>query len=97
MSPQNDNVLFAQSRNVLLTPSGWGGGRRTTTDDASRTGPLCGPEKGKEKADHPETGSRRAGDNRAACETAAAGAETTRRQGRGAWAARTAVESQAGR
>src|SRR5205807_7817790 len=39
MSPQNDNVLFAQSRNVLLTPSSWGGGRRTTTNDASRTGP----------------------------------------------------------
>src|SRR5438270_13764123 len=39
LSPQNDNVLFAQSRNVLLTPSSWGGGRRTTTNDASRTGP----------------------------------------------------------
>src|SRR6516165_12561585 len=36
-------MSFAQSRNVLLTPSGWGGDRRTTTDDASRTGPLGGP------------------------------------------------------
>src|SRR5262252_6079312 len=72
MSPQNDNVLFAQSRNVLLTHSVWGGGRRTTTNDASRTGPPCGPEKGKEETDHPEGGSRRAGNNRATCETTAA-------------------------
>ena len=30
MLAQNDNVLIAQSRNVLLTRSGWGGGIRNT-------------------------------------------------------------------
>jgi hypothetical protein len=33
VSPQSDNVPFVQSRNVLLTPSGWEGARRTTTDE----------------------------------------------------------------
>src|SRR2546422_9482366 len=95
VSPQNDNVLFAQSRNVLLTPSGWGGGRRTTTDDASRTGPPGGPEEGEEEADHPEAGSRRAGDHRTARETVAPGVEATRRQGRGSRPARDPIEPQA--
>jgi hypothetical protein len=30
---QSDNVLFEQSRNVLLTTPSWGDARRTTTDD----------------------------------------------------------------
>jgi hypothetical protein len=34
MSPQNDNVTFEQSRNVLLTIPSWGNARRTTTHDA---------------------------------------------------------------
>jgi len=34
VSPQNDNVPFEQSRNVLLTPPSWGNARRTTTHDA---------------------------------------------------------------
>src|SRR5438270_2386678 len=95
MSPQNDNVLFAQSRNVLLTPSSWGGGRRTTTNDASRTGPPSGPEEGEEEADHPKAGSRRTGDNGAACETVTAGVEAPGRQGCGSRPTRTSVQPQA--
>src|SRR5438270_9656128 len=95
LSPQNDNVLFAQSRNVLLTPSSWGGGRRTTTNDASRTGPPSGPEEGEEEADHPEAGSRRTGDNGAACETVTAGVEAPGRQGCGSRPTRTSVQPQA--
>ena len=78
VSPQNDNVLFAQSRNVLLTPPGWGGARRTATDDASRTGPPGGPEEGEEEADHAEGGSRRTGDHGKAREAPAA---TCKRRG----------------
>src|ERR1035441_7972122 len=51
VSPQNDNVLFAQSRNVRLTAPSLGDARRTTTDDTSRTGPPGGPEEGEEEAD----------------------------------------------
>src|ERR1039457_3828858 len=50
VSPQNDNVLFAQSRNVRLTAPSLGDARRTTTDDTSRTGPPGGPEEGEEEA-----------------------------------------------
>src|ERR1039457_7200879 len=94
LSPQNDNVLFAQSRNVLLTPPGWGGARRTTTDDASRTGPPGGPEEGEEEADHAEGGSRRTGDHGKAREAPAAATEAPWRQSRGPRAARTSVQPQ---
>src|ERR1022692_170049 len=63
LSPQNDNVLFAQSRNVLLTAPSLGDARRTTTDDTSRTGPPGGPEEGEEEADHAEGGGGRAGNH----------------------------------
>src|SRR5689334_21082172 len=92
LSPQNENVLFEQSRNVLLTPSGWGGGRRTTPDDASRKGPPGGPEKGEEEADHPKAGRGGVGDNRTACETVATGVEAARRQGGGPRFARAAIQ-----
>src|SRR5215467_4958918 len=58
VSRQNDNVLFGQSRNVLLTGSSLEGGRRTTTDDPGRTRPAGGPEEGQEEIDHPEAGRR---------------------------------------
>src|ERR1017187_1040982 len=36
LSQQSSNVLFGQSRNVLLTGSSLEGGRRTTADDPGR-------------------------------------------------------------
>src|ERR1017187_9301856 len=52
LSAQNDNVLIAQSRNVLLTGSGWGGGIRNTSHDP--TGPRSADrsEESQEGADH---------------------------------------------
>src|SRR5208283_2774908 len=70
VSRQNDNVLFGQSRNVLLTGSSLEGGQRTATDDPGRARPAGGPEEGQQETDHAEAGSR--GDRR----HGAAGAET---------------------
>ena len=42
MSQQNENVLFGQSRNVLLTGSSLGRGPRTTADDPGRARPASG-------------------------------------------------------
>src|ERR1035438_10295725 len=66
MSAQNDNVLIAQSRNVLLTGSGWGGGTRYTSHDP--TGPRSADrsEESQEGADHPASSCRRDWTNRAA-------------------------------
>ena len=36
VSRQSRNVLFGQSRNVLLTDPAWRGGQRTTTNNAGR-------------------------------------------------------------
>lgn len=46
VSQQSENVLFGQSRNVLLTGSSLGRGRRTTTDEPSRPRPAGCPEEG---------------------------------------------------
>src|ERR1700693_261767 len=62
MSQQNENVLFGQSRNVLLTGSSLERGRRTTADDPSRARPASGLEEGQEETDHAEACSR--GDRR---------------------------------
>ncbi|HTY87371.1 MAG TPA: hypothetical protein VMB80_07895, partial [Candidatus Acidoferrum sp.] len=62
LSRQNDNVLFEQSRNVLLTGSSLEVGQRTTTDDPSRARPAGGPEEGQEETDHSKAGGR--GDRR---------------------------------
>src|SRR5512144_2633281 len=62
VSRQSSNVLFGQSRNVLLTGSSLEGGRRTSADDPGRTRPAGGPEEGQEETDHPKAGSR--GDRR---------------------------------
>jgi hypothetical protein len=58
LSQQNENVLFGQSRNVLLTGSSLEGGRRTAADDPSRTRSAGGPEKSQEETDYAEAGSR---------------------------------------
>src|ERR1039458_7943220 len=92
VSPQNDNVLFAQSRNVRLTAPSWGDARRTTTDDTSRTGPPGGPEEGEEEADHAEGGSRGTGDHGKTREASAAGTEAAWRPRGGARPARTSVQ-----
>src|ERR1017187_1194996 len=78
---QNDNVLIAQSRNVLLTGSGWGGGIRNTAHDP--TGPRSADrsEKSQEGGDHPASSRRRNRANRAAYPAAARRAEARGRPG----------------
>src|ERR1022692_4683769 len=94
VSPQNDNVLFAQSRNVLLTAPSLGDARRTTTDDTSRTGPPGGPEEGEEEADHAEGGGGRAGNHGKARAVSAAGTEAAWRPSGGARSAGTSLQPQ---
>src|ERR1017187_1166255 len=74
LSQQSSNVLFGQSRNVLLTGSSLEGGRRTTADDPSRARPAGGLEKGQEETDHAEAGCR--GDRHHRAAGAATPAET---------------------
>lgn len=62
VSRQNDNVLFRQSGNVLLTGFSLEGGRRTVTDEPGRTRPAGCPEAGEEESDHAEASRR--GDRR---------------------------------
>src|ERR1039457_2490688 len=62
VSRQSDNVLFGQSRNVLLTGPSLEGGQRTATDDPSRARRAGSPEEGQEETDRPEAGRR--GDRR---------------------------------
>src|SRR5690242_969840 len=56
---QSSNVLFGQSRNVLLTTPSWGDARRTTTDDTSRKRPADYAKEGEEAADEAASGGRR--------------------------------------
>src|ERR1700692_5008418 len=81
LSQQNENVLFGQSRNVLLTGYSLEGGQRTTTDDPGRTRPAGGLEKGQEEIDHAEAGGRR--DRRHGTTGAATAAETAAERGPG--------------
>src|SRR5260370_36474218 len=62
LSQQSENVLFGQSRNVLLTESRLRGGRRTATDEPSRARPAGCPEEGEEETDYSKAGRR--GDRR---------------------------------
>src|ERR1035438_7934346 len=97
VSPQNDNVLFAQSRNVLLTGSGWGGGNRYTSHDP--TGPRSAdrPEKSQEGADHPASSRRRNRADRTACPAVAGKAEARGRPGGHSRAAGKTIQPQTGR
>src|SRR6202162_1260604 len=81
LSRQNDNVLFGQSRSVLLTGSSLEGGQRTTTDDPSRARPAGGPEEGQEETDYTEAGGR--GDRRHRTAGAATSAQTAKEGGPG--------------
>jgi hypothetical protein len=58
LSQQSENVLFGQSRNVLLTGSSLKGGRRTATDEPGRARPAGCPQAGEEESDHAEAGCR---------------------------------------
>src|SRR5437016_8589407 len=49
---QSENVVFEQSRNVVLTASSFGDAGRTTTDDSSRKRPAGGVEEGEKEPDH---------------------------------------------
>src|SRR5207249_8428504 len=46
MWQQSENVVFEQSRNVVLTAPSFGDAGRTTTDDSSRKRPAGGIEEG---------------------------------------------------
>src|ERR1035438_5180092 len=97
MSAQNDNVLIAQSRNVLLTGSGWGGGIRNTSHDP--TGPRSADrsEKSQEGGDHPASSRRRNRANRAAYPAAARRVEARGRPGGHPRAAGKTIQPQTGR
>src|ERR1022692_2504581 len=81
VSQQSSNVLFGQSRNVLLTGSSLEGGRRTTTDDPGRARPAGGLEEGQEETDHAEAGCRGDRHHRAAGAATPAEAAAERRPG----------------
>src|ERR1035438_4794782 len=81
LSQQSSNVLFGQSRNVLLTGSSLEGGRRTTTDDPGRARPAGGLEEGPEETDHAEAGCRGDRHHRAAGAATPAEAAAERRPG----------------
>src|ERR1039457_2003604 len=94
---QNDNVLIAQSRNVLLTRSGWGGGIRNTSHDPAGPRSVDRSEKGQEGANHTASGRRRDRPNRTAYPAAAGKAEKRGRPGGGPLAPGTSVQLQTGR
>src|SRR5258708_35007472 len=81
LSQQSSNVLFEQSRNVLLTGASMEGGRRTTADDPGRARPAGGFEESQEETDHAETGCRGDRHHRAAGTPAPAEAAAQRRPG----------------
>src|ERR1017187_8997132 len=81
VSQQSSNVLFGQSRNVLLTGSSLEGGRRTTADDPGRARPAGGLEEGQEETDHAEAGCRGDRHHRAAGAATPAEAAAERRPG----------------
>src|SRR5215831_11394201 len=61
MSAAHENVLIVPSRNVLLTRSGWEGGRtRSPHHEPAGTRPSGSAEKSTEEANHTMAGSRRA-------------------------------------
>src|ERR1039458_2901789 len=95
LSQQSSNVLFGQSRNVLLTGSSLEGGRRTTTDDPGRARPAGGLEEGQEETDHAEAGCRGDRHHRAAGAATPAEAAAGRRPGGNPWVGWARVQSEA--
>jgi hypothetical protein len=94
MSPQSENVLFAQSRNVLLTLAGWGVGNGPTLDDAEGARPTGSANENQEEADHAKAGSGGNPCQRAASPAHAAELEGTGRQSGRSCGARQKVESE---
>src|ERR1700683_5168826 len=90
VSLPRENVLLVPFRNVLLTGSGWGGGRhRSSPYDAAGSRPAGGTETSALTADHPKTGRRADAVHRTAREAITPEAEERGRQGgdsRAAWA-----------
>src|SRR5580698_9709042 len=96
MSAQNDNVLIAQSRNVLLTGSGWRGGIRNISHDPTGPRPADRSEESQEGADHPASSCRRDRANRTTYPPIAGKAEKGGRPGGGPRAAGKTIQPQAG-
>src|ERR1700680_1239654 len=78
---QNDNVLIAQSRNVLLTRSGWGGGNRNTSHDPTGSRSTERFEESREGAHHTPSSRRGNRANRTAHPAFASKAEQRGRPG----------------
>src|SRR6267143_697761 len=96
VSQPRENVLLVPFRKVLLTGSGWGGGKhRSSLNDAAGAGPFGGAQTSAEAAAHATAGRRAVRLHRTA--RAAAVEETQRRgrQGHNPRPAGTAVQSQA--
>src|SRR6202163_3718356 len=98
MSKPRENVLLVPFRKVLLTGSGWGGGKhRSSPHDAKGSGPFGGAQAGAEAADHSTAGRRAVRVHGTARAAAIEKAERRRRQGHPSRAARAPVQSQAER
>jgi len=96
MSAPNENVLIVPSRNVLLTGSGWRGGFRNTSHDATRPRPAGRIEESKEGSDHATASCRGTRPERTACSPAVEAFEGQRRWSLGACSTRTGVQPQVG-
>src|SRR5262245_19988907 len=93
MSAAHENVLSVPSRNVLLTRSGWEGGRtRSSHHESAGTRPSGSAEKSTEEANHTTASSRRVTAERMPGEAVVGQAARCGRPCGCAWAAPAAVE-----
>ena len=94
----SENVLLEPNRNVLLTGSGWGGGKhRSSPPEAAGSRPVGGTQAGAQAADPPETSSRADRMYRTASAAAIEEAQERRRQSGDSRTAGAHVQPQAQR
>src|SRR5580700_8775774 len=72
---QSENVVFEQSRNVVLTAPSFGDAGRTTTDDPGRKRPAGNAEEDEKEVDYAECGGGRTGLEHTASAAAVGGDE----------------------
>src|SRR5882762_3273204 len=98
MSQPRENVLLVPFRKVLLSGSGWGGGKhRSSPHDAKGSGPFGGAQAGAEATAHATAGRRAVRVHGTARGAAIEKAERRRRQGHPSRAARAPIQSPAER
>src|ERR1700689_2930303 len=93
LSLPREKVLIVPNRNVLLTGSGWGGGKRSPSDDPEGPRPIGRVEEGTKAFDHAAASSRGVAANRAAYAAAVEEAEGGGRSGRAARATGANLQS----